>query len=226
MKILANAFARLVRKPVKLSLGLVAIAALSACAGTPVETTRNAPAPIDSAALAPTGAVFDVRSVVVEVPRSLKVSESKRLLPRGDIVWRDDPKGDRYAQVAAIFQNAMEQGVEGIKPGSTPAILRVEVTRFHALSERARATIGGVHNIEFKLSMHDPATGRPYSRTQTIKANLKAFGGKDAKLADRIGQTQKVRITDHLIEVLQQELTTPQGYEAKNLGIIGAITEL
>ncbi|MDG2339800.1 MAG: hypothetical protein P8L32_01205 [Paracoccaceae bacterium] len=50
-------------------------------------------APELSAAISAPG--YNVVSVRVEVPHSLRVSESNMLIPLGDIVWREDLPGDR-----------------------------------------------------------------------------------------------------------------------------------
>ena len=55
--------------------------------------------------------VADVR---VSVPDSLTVSEENILLPAADIVWQEEPKGDRRAQVDAIMTAAIKRA--GIMP--------------------------------------------------------------------------------------------------------------
>lgn len=214
--------------PMKILFGLIASATLAACAGSPVETTRNAPANASGAelasALVPTS--FDIQSVQVDVPRSLTVSESNRYYPGGDIVWREDPLGDRYAQVKTIVENAMVQGVRGLNPGTVPALLHIEMTRFHALTEKARYSVGGVHSIQFMMSLRDPETGKIYGEPKFVKADFKALGGQAAIAAEGRGLTQKVRITNHLMGVIQAEMTKPGGYVAGNLGLLGAINNL
>ena len=61
-----------------------------------------------------------VARVEVRVPRSLKVSEANRYLPAGDIVWREDPPGDRHAQVQAIVQ-AQQAAVAASAAGGAAA---------------------------------------------------------------------------------------------------------
>ena len=53
---------------------------------------------------------------------------------------------------------------------------------------------------------------------RTVKADLDAFGGQQALQAEARGLTQKVRITNHLAEVIRQELTNAEGYKNANLG--------
>ena len=153
-----------------------------------------------------------VTSVQVNVPRSLKVSEANRYLPQGDIVWREDPRGDRYAQVQTIVQSAMDRGVMGLD-GPVPVILDVQVRKFHALTEKARYTTGGRHGIIFEMSVRHAETGALLVPVRRVRADLNAFGGQQALMAIAHGQTQKVRITDHLAAVIRGELTQPEGYE-------------
>jgi Family of unknown function (DUF6778) len=158
-----------------------------------------------------------VNSVTVRVPRSLKVSEANRFLPSGDIVWREDPIGDRYAQVQKIFEDAMTRGVAPLN-GPVGVDIEVQVLRFHALTEKARYTVGGVHSITFDLAIRDSETGELVVPVRTVRADLDAFGGKQALAAEARGQTQKVRISDHLAEVIRQELSNPEGYKNASLG--------
>ena len=89
---------------------------------------------------------INVSQINVRVPTSLKVSEANRYYPNGDIVWREDPMGNRHAQVAKIVHDAMTVGTQSFT-GPVPVILDIELVRFHALSEKARYTVGGVHNV-------------------------------------------------------------------------------
>ncbi len=217
-------------KHVKMLLLLAAAALVSACAQTGT-TTRNAPfqqAGLPFAEGAPLGAYnTDVRveNITVRVPRSLRVSEGNGYLPSTDIVWRGDPIGDRYAQIGAIFYDAMNKGTRNLD-GATPVFLDIEVTRFHALTERARYTTGGVHNINFILTLRHAKTGAPLGEPRRIRADLHAFGGRQALEAEARGETQKVRITNMLAEVIRQELTTPQGFKNPKLGLIQVLNQL
>jgi len=208
---------------VKLIAALMLGLGLSACAS--VETaTRNAP--LEAPAFKPAAVPLDVQEVQVRVPRSLKVSEANRYLPGGDIVWREDPPGDRHAQVAAILDAGLTQGLATLPQGTVPVVLDVELTKFHALSEKARYTIGGVHAIQFTYTLRDPATGAALTEPAFVKADFKAFGGQKAIAAERRGLTQKVRITDHLARVIRAELGAEQGYRAQANGLIGALNQL
>ena len=158
-----------------------------------------------------------VQAVTVRVPRSLRVSESNGFLPAGDIVWREDPIGDRHTQVQKIFEDALLTGVQPLN-GSVPVNIDVKVRRFHALTEKARYTTGGTHSITFDLAITAPDTGELIVPVRTVRADLPAFGGQQALNAERRGLTQKVRISDHLAEVIRQELTQKDGCRNANLG--------
>lgn len=198
------------------ALGFVTV--VSACGGTEI-ASRNAsfepnPAPLAFVQTPQTQlqsqlpADLNVTAINVTVPRSLKVSEANVYYPRADIVWRDDPIGDRYQQVQNIVQTAFTAGTEHMTTGA-PVILNIELVRFHSLSEKARFNVGGVHNVIFKMTVYNASTGQPLTQTRLVQANLDAFGGGQAMVAERQGQTQKVRITSYLTQVIQAELARP-----------------
>lgn len=166
-----------------------------------------------------------VRSVRVAVPRSLQVSEVNSYLPSGDIVWQGEPFGDRYEQVKSIFEAGLKRGVAPLK-GPVEADLYVEVVKFHALTAKARYTTGGIHGIAFLVSVRDARTGKELRPTRLVRADLKAFGGRKALEAEARGETQKVRITEHLANVIRQELTVPGGYKGERGGIISALNHM
>ncbi|WP_299030830.1 DUF6778 family protein [uncultured Sulfitobacter sp.] len=168
---------------------------------------------------------INVAQINVRVPTSLRVSEANRYYPGGDIVWREDPMGNRHAQVSKIMHDAMAAGTSGFN-GPVPVILDVEVVRFHALSEKARYTVGGVHHIVFKMVLRDARTGEFLSEPRRIESDLEAFGGQQAISAEARGLTQKVRISGHLAEVIRQEMTEPDGFKNASLGFYQLVNRL
>ncbi len=206
-------------RPTRILVALAIAAVLSACGAGPNDTATT-PEALDQV---PT--TLNIVSIDITVPRTLKVSEKNRYYPGGDIVWRGDPPGDRYAQVEAIFQDAMARGTQGMTSG-TPAILGIEVARFHGLTEKARYSTGGVHAITFILTLYDPETGQALTTPRQIKADLRAYGGDDAVAADQRGETQKVRITAHLAYVIYTELSNPGSFHAEGLGLMGVLNTL
>jgi hypothetical protein len=204
---------------------MLAVLVVSGCA-TGDTATRNAPTAGVAGVTNVQSLTYDVQEVRVSVPETLSVSEANLYFPRGDIVWRGDPQGDRYAQVKAIVEAGLQSGVAQMQPGVVPVVLDVEVTKFHALTEKARYTVGGVHAVQFNVVLRNPETGAAYNAPHLVKADFKAFGGKQALEAEAQGLTQKKRITEHLAQVIQVELTSQGGYRATNLGLIGALNQL
>jgi len=212
---------------------------LSACA-TVDAVSRNAPlqpisegttqpvsVPAPSRALSEARVVSPVRidRVIVNVPKTLRVSEANVYLPAGDIVWRGDPRGDRHEQVKDIFETAMIRGAQGLQ-GERRVELLINVRRFHALTEKARYTVGGVHHIIFDLALADPVSGDIIEPWREVRADLKAYGGQEAIDAEARGETQKVRITAHLARVLQEEMSTAEGHKNANLGLVQLMNQM
>lgn len=199
------------RTTLRTFIALAAALGLSACASQDsarMETaTRDAPiaSPLSAAPVAQVASGFKVVDVTVNVPHSLRVSEANRYYPSGDIVWREDPIGDRHAQVKAIVEAGLTRGVSQLQ-GDRPVVLQVMVTRFHALTEKARYTVGGVHEIRFYMTVLDAETGETLVPARLVKANFDAYGGQTAIVAVAHGETQKVRITDHLARVIRREM--------------------
>ncbi|MEX5729203.1 hypothetical protein Ga0609869_002556 [Rhodovulum iodosum] len=146
---------------------------------------------------------WTVTEVDVTVPRTLTVSEENSYAPEADIVWRGEPRGDRYAQVDRIITEAAEAGARALT-GPRPVRLEIDVLRFHALTERARYTLNnaGVHDILFTAQVVDAGTGQPLTPPDRVQADLIAYSGKDALEAEARGETQRVRIVAHVTEVI------------------------
>ncbi|MDZ4096551.1 MAG: DUF6778 family protein [Paracoccaceae bacterium] len=150
---------------------------------------------------------FDVAEIKVSVPQKLRVSEANMFYPIADIVWRGEPLGDRHAQIKAMFHEGLSQGTQAMTNG-LPVVVEVEVLRFHALTEKTRYTIGGVHSIKFDLTVRDATNGRVIEGPRRIIADVKAAGGARAIEEERIGRTQRVVIVERLAQVIARELST------------------
>jgi hypothetical protein len=107
-----------------------------------------------------------------------------------------------------------------------PVILDIEMVRFHALSEKARYTVGGVHNVVFKMVLRDAATGAALSEPRRVESNLEAFGGQQALAAEARGLTQKIRISGHLAEVIRQQMSEPDGYKDASFGFFQLVNKI
>ena len=133
------------------------------------------------------------------------VPEANAYYPFADIVWRGDPPGDRHAQITKLFTDAVQLAKPGLV-GQIPVIADITLIRFHGVTEKTRASVGGVYNIVFTLQVRDAQTGAVLEPTREIEADLSAPGGTAAILLDREGQTEVVRVTDFLSYVLVKEL--------------------
>jgi len=101
--------------------------------------------------------------------------------------------------------------------------MHIQLTRFHALTEKARYSTGGVHNINFYVTLLDPVTGETLRPARLVESNLDALKGRAAIQADQRGDTQKFRITNFLTQVLQAELSQKNGYDDQNSGFFVAL---
>ncbi|MCB6177015.1 hypothetical protein LHP98_02580 [Rhodobacter sp. Har01] len=195
--------------------GLAAAGLAAGCVGGGFRTAYDAPVPADLAA------GWRLAGVRVDVPDSLTVSEQKSYLPRADIVWREDPPGDRRAQVAAILKAAATRGAAGLR-GSRPVTLELTVSRFHALTFEAeqRFDQAGVHNIGFTARVLDASGAVVYGPTE-VEASLPALSGDEMRAARARGETQKSQISAHVAATIAGWLglgADPRGTFARSGG--------
>ena len=176
---------------------IIVIASLSGCVTRTWETSYN-----DLVARSASNDWYSA-DIRVIVPARLTVSDANLFAPRADIVWRGDPKGDRYQQVTQIVEQAAKNAAKALN-GRRPVRLEIEVEQFHALSDRARLVApSAVHNLKFKLRIFDVRTGKQIIPTDRIRADFPAYTRSQALEAERLGYTQKVRITKHLEDVIK-----------------------
>lgn len=150
--------------------------------------------------------LYTVADVQVSVPRSLRVSEANVFYPMADIVWRGDAIGDRHQQVAAILNDAARKATASMQ-GPRQAVVHIELVRFHGVTEKTRYTVGGTHNMDFNLTVLDASTGAVIDGPRLVKAEAKAAGGQAAIAEEQAGRTQKVVVTEKLVQTLQRELS-------------------
>jgi hypothetical protein len=153
-------------------------------------------------------ALEEVRAVV---PAELRVSERNSYYPFADIVWRGDPVGDRHAQIAALFREAGDRLAAPAGDGQRPVIAEVTLLRFHGVTERTRYSVGGVYGIRFMLAVRDAATGELIEPPRLVATSLPAPGGQAAVELERAGQTERVRVIDHLAFAIARELGLATG---------------
>ena len=167
--------------------------AVSACA-TPDPVSRAAPLDFSPAGQAAPSALaiqaqnWQVSALRVDVPGALTVSEANSIKPRADIVWREDPIGDRHQQVANVMTPPLEAAFSGLQ-GEVPVQVQLVVTRFHALTE---------HEVEFDLTVRHAETGALLHGPEHVDLTFRAFGGSEAIAAERQGIFQRDRIQARL----------------------------
>ncbi len=142
---------------------------------------------------------WTVTDVRVVVPEELTVSEARTYVPDADIVWREDPPGDRKAQIAKILREAVLRAAAPLD-GPRPVRIELSVARFHALTfEAENASVnGGVHNVDFTLQVVDARTGAILAGPEFIEAATPAFSGAEAITRRLQGETQKSVISRHV----------------------------
>ena len=190
------------------ALIVVAALGLSACT-SPFDVTRNAPFDPIAPSVEVATQDWSVVELRIDVPRTLSVSEANSIKPAADIVWREDPIGDRYTQVEALMRAALAPVMQPRDGAETSVVVAIEVTRFHALTERARYTTGGEHEVEFIVTVADAATGQVLSGPRPVDITFRAHGGQAAIQAEAAGITQRVAITERLQEWARAEFAVP-----------------
>ncbi len=193
----------LIKKSILVVLGSV----VTAC-DLPEIVTRDAP--ISNAPIAAERIVqlrsYNVADVVLKASSNLSVSEANTYYPSADIVWRGDPYGDRRVQVMSMFDTAIQRNQSRLW-GARDVQVEVDLVRFHGVTERTRFSIGGVYNAIFDLTVRDYATGEIIEGPRRIEGNLPAPGGGAAYMQEQRGETEKVRVTQFLTQILYRELT-------------------
>lgn len=151
-------------------------------------------------------AQYDVQDVRINVSRKLRVSEANMFFPVADIVWRGEPRGDRYQQVARMYQEAAAAGTSSMTNGRA-VVVDVDVIRNHCLTEKTRYTVGGVHSLRFMLTVTDATTGQVIDGPREVIADVKGAGGNQAIVEEQNGRTQRVVVVERLAQVLRRELS-------------------
>lgn len=165
-------------------------------------TGAHAPVPLNPS--------YRVTGVEVTVPDTLTTSEANGIKPAADILWQEDPVGDRYAQVDELLTNAIEKGVAGMA-GSRAVKLEMVVTRFHALTKRTRYSYGGEHEIWMVMAVRDASTGELLEPGRLIGFDLDV-SAEEAIANEAQGIFQRDEITAAVQNMIRYELTRPRDF--------------
>ena len=192
----------------RLTIGAALIAVVVAASCAP----RISSTDFVSGAGSTDAASWSLSDVEVVVSEAMKVNTNGnvRYPPAEQLVWWGDPPGDRKAQVAALMTDAAKAGAIDALAGTRPVNVRIEVTQFHAMTPRARATNLqlGVHEIKFDIAVVDVATGEVLAEETGVNADMRAFSGPQAVAAEQSGQGQKIRIQTRVAQVVRSWLTS------------------
>ena len=153
------------------------------------------------------------------MPDELEVSERNVYYPIADIVWREEPLADRKAQVARIIDEGVTAGLRHLS-GPEPVSFDITLARFHSLTEKARYSIGGVHNIIFDIKITDQRSGAVLHDALQIVVELNAYGGGKAIGSERLGLTQRKRIRAHLMSEMSKLFSGGQSFETVPLDVL------
>lgn len=148
---------------------------------------------------------WQVVSVEANVSRDLTTTNFNGQMPDVDIIWREDGPGDVYLQVQTIMEEAMASAASQMQvsiKGSRKVILITDLVQFHSLTERARSNIGGIHNVDFHLTVVDAVTREILAGPAYIEADVTAYGGAKADAAVARGETMRVRIIQRVSDVI------------------------
>lgn len=139
-----------------------------------------------------------LKNVRVVVPSDLTVSHANTFAPNADIVWHGEPFGNRRSQVAAILREGVTLGARELR-GARDVTFSVTLIQFHAVTPAAvgRAP-AAVHNISYALEVLDSKTGVALTKREVIQADLEAYVGSAAVAAAINGNSQRVRIVNHI----------------------------
>ena len=150
--------------------------------------------------------VVDVQATV---PRALTTTDRNGQMPNVDLIWTEEGIGDTHAQVEAIMEETLLQAAGYFQysvKGNRPVIIRTEQTQFHSLTQRARSNIGGIHNVDFILTVVDANTGEILAGPAVIEADVHAYGGAQAQSSINRGETMRSRIIDRVSLVIANYL--------------------
>lgn len=146
---------------------------------------------------------WNVQQVITTVPEFLTVSNTNSLAPNADIVWHGEPYGDRKEQVAAIVKEAVTRASVPLS-GPRNVAISTQILHFHGVTPVAtNRAPAAVHNIRFRAVVFDARTIEPLTPIEVIDADLEANVGAAAVTSALQGETEKVRIIEHVTRVTQ-----------------------
>lgn len=143
--------------------------------------------------------------VTVMVPQDLTVSESNDVfVPNADIVWQEEPLGDRRTQVRKIMEEGIAHGARGLR-GRTPVRFVVVMQKFHSINKKSIYSAppdSGVENIDYSITVVDARSGATLLPAQLIREEFPGLVGDKYFAALNAGQTERMRIVAHVSQTI------------------------
>ena len=144
-------------------------------------------------------------SIFVEIPDGMQVSDepTRRYPDPEKIVWYGDGPGQVKHQVQDLVTSGVKGGTANALKGHKPVHILVRLRQFHAMTPRARISSLqlGVHEIMFDIEVRS-TDGELIVAEANVNADLDAYSGAKAYEAEARGETQRVRITRRIEEVI------------------------
>ncbi len=112
-----------------------------------------------------------------------------------NFVWDGYNGGNRKRQVVGLFKAAIGDATGNLS-GPQNVMLKVVVTRFHAMTPSAQTWCCGEHNIVANLEVVDPESGSVLASGNDIYLGRVALGGLPGIIATAAGRDQTVRVRE------------------------------
>lgn len=184
------------RKIGTVAAGLAAFA-LAACeqpgGGGPAAESQ-APAPTQTASIAPSVAPASPTGAYRVVRVTPVVNDG------ADLGWFNPGEGSPR-EVGAFVGAAVIDGVDGVFTGSRPVALEVDIRQFRPAVALERGTDDNVHRVKLDFVVRDDATGEVLGRADNLFMDLIALTGAAGVIARNAGRTPEVRLTERIAKI-------------------------
>ncbi|MEM6664569.1 MAG: DUF6778 family protein [Pseudomonadota bacterium] len=115
-------------------------------------------------------------------------------------VWDGYSGGNRKKQVVGLFKSAMSDVAQTTLNGSTPVVMNIEVTYFHALTDESRLWCCGQHKIYANLAVTDAGSNAVLASEDGVYLGRIALGGIPGLIAVAAGRDQDTRIREGIAD--------------------------
>ena len=151
---------------------------------TTTSSTQRSPSSVNWAG------VFPAISTQFHADGSINFAENQRMLEQliaERIRSLGHPAPGSYAQFGAILLAAATDANTPMVQGR-PVTITLTLTKFHALTEKTRYTVGGVHSMHFLMTVRDVETRAILQGPRLIVADVHGAGGARAMATTAIAE--------------------------------------